>query len=207
MEENQTEWGVLADMADSSQLVQLVTLYYGQFVILPLIALVMLGQNNHIVLSWWFWIMEFFHGLAYIPSALLGTIYLIFGKEQSDFTLFLDDTLIWLIVYATANLGLLTHSIGFLLYTIYLIVEIDQWSYWLLWVLYLGYAAYTNYYQITNGVGIIRYIQPLWRGTPSGLLFPWLLYTLGLVDDEGRAKFFDDESTDDDIVYDGRAGI
>lgn len=46
-------------------------------------------------------------------------------------------------------------------------------------------------------------MQPLWKGTESGLLWPWLLYLVGLVDENDRAKFFDDESEDNDIVYNG----
>jgi len=46
-------------------------------------------------------------------------------------------------------------------------------------------------------------MQPLWKGTESGLLWPWLLYAVGLVDANDRAKFFDDESNDEDIVYNG----
>ena len=103
----------------------------------------MLGDGQHIVLSWWFWIMETFHGFAYIPSALLASLWLIFGYDQNDFTFLLDDTAIWLIVYSSANLGLLTHVLGFFLYTIYLIINIDSWAYWMLWVLYVGYAAFT----------------------------------------------------------------
>jgi len=36
-------------------------------------------------------------------------------------------------------------------------------------------------------------MQPLWKGTKNGLLFPALLYMIGLVDRDGEALFLGED--------------
>ncbi len=146
--------------------------------------------------------MFWLHFAAYFPTAMLGSLYLVLEGKKNSFTAFLDDSAIWFIVYYTGNLGLVLHSTGFLLYLIYVIIEFDSWAYWLLFLLYVGFAAFTQFFHIFEGVEVVRRIQPLWRGTQSGLLWPWLLYYIGLVDKNDQPNWFSDGESEDKITFD-----
>ena len=59
-------------------------------------------------------------------------------------------------------------------------------------LIYTGFAVYTEWFSITKGVTVIQSINPEWEGTESGLLWPALLYLVGLVDENDQPKFFGD---------------
>ena len=43
------------------------------------------------------------------------------------------------------------------------------------------------------GVEVIQEVVPDWEGPESGLLWPYLLILIGLVDENGQPTFFDPE--------------
>jgi len=100
-------------------------------------------------------------------------------------------------VYWTANSGLVTHIISFLIFLIYVILNYDSYGYWTLFILYTAAAMYMQYFQVARGVEVIRSIQPAWPGTKSGLLWPALLYMIGLVDENDEPRFFTSDEDED----------
>ena len=64
-------------------------------------------------------------------------------------------------------------------------------AYFLLITLYTGFGVYTMNFQITKGVEVIQTIQPEWEGTESGLLWPWIMYATGFVDENDEPAFFE----------------
>ena len=179
--------------AGTASLFWLTVLYYTQVAIVPLLALILWPLGVSLWSAFYWSPLLWLHSLSYLPSAAINSLYLIVGKEETDFTYLLDDTAIFLIVYWSANAGLLTHVLAFNIYLICLILNFGSTGYWVMFLVYTLQAMYMQYFQITHGVEIIRSMQPLWKGTKNGLLFPALLYMIGLVDRDGEALFLSDE--------------
>ena len=80
-------------------------------------------------------------------------------------------------------------------------------AYWLLLISYLSYGIYTFWFHINNGVDVIRTIQPLWAGTISGKLYPYILYHLGLVNeyDEPTWVFLEEQKSEDSVAEESAA--
>ena len=104
--------------------------------------------------------------------------------------------------YGTPNIGAVTISFTFLTFFVKWILNIKKTAYWLLLILYSGYAYYTYWFHINKGVEVIRSIQPLWRGTPSGKLWPEIFYYMGLIDEEENLQWFDYEDIINNIYGD-----
>ena len=142
--------------------------------------------------------MQWLHTIAYFPAVTITSLYLIFGDQKSQWTHLLDETTIWLIVFFAPNVGLIAHTLGlniFMFSAIWKRVRSKQHAsdYWTTFVLYTIFAFYTHFFQITEGVEVIRSIYPLWRGTRSGLLWPALFYVTGMINDEDEPPFVDKE--------------
>ena len=126
-----------------------------------------------------------------MPAVTITSLYLIFGNVESQWTHLLDETAVWLIIYMAPNLGVITQSLGlqvFLFSAIFSSAN-NSSSTWILLLLYTLIATYTHFFQITEGVEVVRNIYPLWRGTKSGLLWPAIFYMTGLVDEDDEAAF------------------
>lgn len=96
-------------------------------------------------------------------------------------------------VYFTPNAGLVTHSICWTVFLMYSIFSKESSNYFILLILYVAFAFYMHFFTITKGVEVIRHIYPLWKGTKSGLLWPALLYMLGMIDGNDQPKFITEE--------------
>ena len=70
------------------------------------------------------------------------------------------------------------------------------------------FAAYTHFFQITEGVEVIRSIYPFWKGTKSGLLWPAVFWIAGLVNPDGEASFVerDEEKSEEEPVMSKNKG-
>ena len=53
--------------------------------------------------------------LSFLPTAVINMFFIFFGEGNATFVAYLDDTAILGIAYYTANMGLISHSIGFLI--------------------------------------------------------------------------------------------
>ena len=190
------------DSAGKSSLVWLTFLYYVQVAIIPTLALLMWPFGVSIFNLFVWQPLMWLQALSYIPSAAINSFYLMTRNdksEESNFTFLLDDTAIWLIVYWTANAGLFTHTLSAFVFLVYVVRNFSTKGYWMMFLFYLVNAIYLNYFHIFNGVEIIRSMQPLWKGTKSGKLWPALFYFMGLVDENGQAKFFEDEEEEEKV--------
>ena len=129
---------------------------------------------------------------------MLNTLYLLYGDMDTSFVRFLDDATIFLMVYITPNLGLFVHTYTLIWQIIRLILNwiSNRGAYSSLLFIYLGYTTWTYYYHIAKGVEIIQQIQPLWEGTPTGKLWPWIFHFIGFVDEDDQPTFLDTEIVD-----------
>ena len=102
----------------------------------------------------------------------------------------MDDAAIWFIAFGAPNAGMVAVSLTSLVFLINLILNFKTLAYWFLFILYVGASTYTFWYQITKGVEVIQTIQPEWKGTPSGNLWPFILVALGLIDENDNPVYF-----------------
>ena len=165
-----------------STMLWLLVLYYTQLGVIPFLALSMWFRDFKLFDQWWSGTMMWLHAITYLPTSLMGSLYYWFGDSESSFTHLLDDSFVWLMVYFTPNAGLVTHSIGWSVFLTYSIFSKESSNYFILLILYIAFAFYMHFFTITKGVEVIRHIYPLWQGTKSGLLWPALLYMLGMID-------------------------
>ena len=182
--------GKLMDVVGTASLEWLTVLYGLQVGIIPILSVLLIWSNAAILTSFWGIPLWFFHLFSFLPTAVINFFFIRFGGGNSTFVTYLDDTAILLIAYYTANMGLISLSLGFVITTIYWLVNFTDWGYILLFLLYNGFGAYTEYFQIKYGVEVIRTFMPYWPGTPSGLLWPYLFFALGLVDENGKILHF-----------------
>ena len=78
-------------------------------------------------------------------------------------------------------------------------------AYALLLFIYSAVIFWTYFLHITDGVETIQTIQPLWEGTDSGLLWPWLFHLIGFVDENDQPTFMHEEVLEqfDDLIHPG----
>ena len=189
--------GNFLDVVNSASLEWLTVLYGLQAAIIPLLSGLLLWSNASILSSFWGIPLWFFHLFSFVPTAVINMFFIFFGDGNSSAVAYLDDTAILLIAYYTANMGVISLSLGFLITTIYWLFNFFDWGYILLFLLYNGFGFYTEYFQITKGVEIIRTIIPYWPGTRSGMLWPYILWAVGLVDENGKILHFSDSIEQD----------
>ena len=180
----------------SESLTWLIVLYYFQVLLMPFLGLSVSFRDVWIFNAWYWSPMMWLHTFAYLPTASVSTLYFIFGRRGGSFANLVDDTAIAMIVYLSANLGVAIHTTGFLIFLAYAIFQSDSLAYWSLLALYTLFSLYTEFFYITEGVEAIRYIQPKWKGTKSGLIFPMLLYMIGLVNKDEQPQWFAEETPD-----------
>ena len=121
----------------------MIIIYFFQIGLLPLLGLTLRPKGVSVYDSWWWGIFFWLHFITYLPTATISSLYLIWAGTKNSFSAFLDDSSIWFIVYYTANISLVVHSTGSLLFFIYLVLEYDSAAYWALFLLYVGFSAFS----------------------------------------------------------------
>ena len=190
--------GKLLDYVGTTSLEWLTAIYGLQVGVIPMLSVLLLWSDAKILSSFWGFPLFFFHIFSFMPTAVINSFFIGFGSESnSSAVTYLDDTAILLIAYYTANMGLISLSLGFLITSLYWLFNFRSWGYILLFLAYNGFGAYTEYFQIMYGVEVIRTFMPYWPGTKSGLLWPYILYAIGLVDESGKILHFEDSIRQD----------
>ena len=91
--------------------------------------------------------MIWLHLITFSPSAIINSLWLIFGKDNPTREAgFLANAVIWLVAYGTANVGVATLSWGFLFFVIQWLLHIMNLTYWLLLIGYTAFAIYTMWF-------------------------------------------------------------
>merc|ERR1712156_1118421 len=112
----------LEEVVNQGTLEWLVILYIGQILAIPILSVLNAILSLNILKLWFLGPLFQLHMLAYLPSVVISYLYLIYGKDQDNqslFTQLLDEASIWFIALWTANIGLFAHSLtgSWLLFT------------------------------------------------------------------------------------------
>ena len=138
--------GGLREVVNTASLEWLTFLYGTQAFVIPMLSLLLLWSDVSIFKAFWGRPLWTFHMLSFLPTAVINAFYIFFSEGNATFVAYLDDTAILGIAYYTANMGLISHSLGFLITWISWLRNFSDKGYILLFFLYTGFALYSEYF-------------------------------------------------------------
>ena len=134
------------EVVNSASLEWLTILYSAQAFAIPIISVLLLWSEVPIFKAFWGKPLWSFHMLSFLPTAVINAFFIFLAEGDATFVAYLDDTAILGIAYYTANMGLISHSMGFLITWIAWLMNFKDWGYILLFLLYNSFAMYTEYF-------------------------------------------------------------
>ena len=167
-------------------------LYMANIALLPFLGLLLWPFGLSIWSAVWWAPIWWLTILTFVPTSVMNMLAIFFGDGTNKVSRRLDTWTVWLMKWVTSNASIIVWNFGSLILFVLWLFNFSTVSYFFLWFLYMTSGVATQWIQITKGESVIKGFDADWEGgSKSGLLWPWILIWIGLVDDNDEPKYFD----------------